>query len=167
MKWWWLIAFIVFAFLGAWLFSGRAFKNTERAIRFHTEGWHEALRKASSYKPKPYVAFFDKRSSSKYYHDMMNEHERALLGMGYLTNRVIRLTNQVITREFSSNFFRQIHMRFGTNTDQVWSCPYLPTRDGIAPTLPTKDVGEWERIFRECAARYASNTVPPLTNSNK
>ena len=36
---------------------------------------------------------------------------------------------------------------------------------GLEATMPVKDVARWERIFRECAALYASN-LPPATVTN-
>lgn len=99
-------------------------------------------------------------SATWYWTLQMKEHEAALLRLGYLTNCEFRLTNQVITREFSSNFFRLIHLRAGTNDDQVWRSPYLTNRTGLAPTFPTKDYAIWEQTFRECASLYASNLPP-------
>ena len=165
MKRWLLTGTILCALPGAWFLFSRESNNRERAISFHTEGWHLAARKAGSSASKPFFAFFDSRSPSAYYRDAMKAHEQALLEIGYLTNCVIRLTNQVTTREFSSNFFGQLRTRVGTNTDQVWLCRYLPNRDGIAPTLPVKDLPEWERIFRECAVKYASNFPPSLSTN--
>lgn len=100
-----------------------------------------------------------------YWYEVVHHHEDALLKLGYLTNCEFRLTNQVITREFSSNFFWLIQRRLGTSTDQVWMCPTLTNRDGIAPTLPAKDFATWEQTFRECAVLYASN-LPPTTTTN-
>jgi hypothetical protein len=102
----------------------------------------------------------------QYWWKVANHHENELLRLGYLTNCEFRLTNQVITHEFSSNFFRLIYQRLGTNTDQVWRCPTLTNRDGIAPTLPVKDLATWERTFRECASRYASNLRPASTTNS-
>jgi hypothetical protein len=159
-----IIGTISFALVGGGIFLWYHLNSRENTIRFHIKGWHKAVEYSSSRRQRPFFSrFFDSRSSSAYYHDVAKAHEQALLEVGYLTNCEIRLTNQVITRECSSNFFRQIRARFGTNIDQVWLCPYLPNRDGIAPTLPAKDVGEWERIFRDCAARYASNIPPSLS----
>jgi hypothetical protein len=82
-----------------------------------------------------------------YWAEVARHHEDAMLRLGYLTNCEFRLTNQVITRQFSSNFFRLIYQRLGTNTDQVWMCPYLTNNSGIRPTMPVKDVTMWEQHF--------------------
>ena len=99
-----------------------------------------------------------------FWHEEARYHEKALLKLGYLTNCEFHLTNQVMTREFSSNFFWLINQRLGTNTDQVWMCPYLTNNSGIRPTLPVKDIATWKQTFWECAARYASNLPPTTTN---
>lgn len=90
----------------------------------------------------------------------VSRHEAALMQLGYLTNCEFRLTNQIMTREFSSNFFRLLRQRTGTNDDQVWRCPYLTNGAGIAPTFPVKDYAIWEGSFRESAVLHASNLPP-------
>ena len=95
----------------------------------------------------------------------MREHERALFRLGYLTNHDLFVTNQVLTREFRSNFIRIAFDRFGTNGESIWMLRGSTNQDGYHATLPAQDVREWERIFRECAARYASN-VPPSLSTN-
>lgn len=143
----------------------------ERQVRGHLRGWRESLENTLNGRPIP---FFDRvqhfiqdkgMSPSWYWTSKMKDHERLLLRLGYLTNCELRLTNQVITREFSSNFFKLINQRAGTNGDQVWICPVLTNRTGISPTFPHKDYAIWEQTFRECAARYASN-LPPATTTN-
>jgi hypothetical protein len=91
------------------------------------------------------------------------EHEQALMRLGYLTTNDFVLTNQLLTVEFGSNFWRMLRERYGTNRKAIWM--YHNNRDRIHATLPAKDLAEWERIFRECAARYASN-VPPVAITN-
>ncbi len=54
-----------------------------------------------------------------YWYSVARHHEDSLLKLGYLTNCEFRLTNQVISSEFSSNFFWLIQRRLGTNADQV------------------------------------------------
>lgn len=101
-------------------------------------------------------------------HQQMREHERALVSLGYLTNHDLFVTNQVLTSEFRSNFLHIVMDKFGTNGESIWMLRGSTNRDGYHAILPAKDVGEWERIFRDCAARSASNTVPASpTNSNK
>jgi len=137
-------------------------------IFYHTRGWHKAMRNLATSEPLPLAEqlLMNPVMPGVYWNEAARRHEKSLLELGYLTNCEFRLRNQVITREFSSNFFRLIHQRLGTNTDQVWMCPTLTNRDGIAPTLPVRDIATWEQTFRECAARYASNLPPAMpTNS--
>ena len=87
----------------------------------------------------------------------MRRHEDELIRLGYLTTHAFFLTNQVTTREFRSNFFNTVCQLFGTNGECVWKCEMLTNHVGFTATLPRDDVAAWERIFRECAVRYASN----------
>ncbi len=82
--------------------------------------------------------------------------------LGYLTNIELRLTNQMLTPAFRSNFFSRIAAapEIGTNSGHMWRCGALSNESGFCPMLPAQDVAAWQRIFRECAERYASNTVP-------
>lgn len=134
-----------------------------RSAGYHTRSWQRATRLAIgnqlSWSDRIYGAVIS-RQQHRYWWDEANYHETELLKMGYLTNCTFRLTNQVMTREFTSNFFRLIHLRAGTNDDQVWRSPYLTNRTGLAPTFPTKDYAIWDQTFRECAALYASNLPP-------
>ncbi len=88
----------------------------------------------------------------------MYEHEAALIRLGYLTNRDFLVTNQILTLDFNSNFFGKIHEAFGTSGESIWTIEPYATRNGFRVILPTRDVTEWERILRECATRYATNT---------
>jgi len=130
---------------------------------YHTRSWQRATRLAMgdqlSWWERIYGAVVSKQQP-QYWWDQAKRHETELLKMGYLTNCTFRLTNQVMTREFTSNFFRLIHLRVGTNDDQVWRSPHLTNRTGLAPTFPTKDYAIWGQTFRECASLYASNVLP-------
>ncbi len=95
----------------------------------------------------------------------MRRHEDELKHLGYLTTRSFLLTNQMTTPEFRSNFFNTVWQRFGTNGECVWTCQTLTNQTGYIVTLPAQDVAAWEHIFRDCAARYASN-LPPLLSTN-
>lgn len=95
----------------------------------------------------------------------MRWHEDELKRLGYLTTHAFLLTNQAITREFRSNFFNTVWQRFGTNGECVWACQTLTNQIGYIVTLPVQDVAAWERIFQDCAARYASN-LPPALSTN-
>jgi hypothetical protein len=163
-----LVAVAALIILAALLLS----PSKERKVRGHLRGWRESLENTSNGRRIPFperVLHFvqDKGMSSSWYWTLkMMEHEAALLHLGYLTNFEFRLTNQVITREFSSNFFRSIHLRAGMNEDQVWRSPYLTNRTGLTPTFPSKDYAIWEQTFRECALRYASNLPPASMTSD-
>lgn len=130
---------------------------------YHIRSWQRAARLAMgnqlSWSDRIYI-MLARQQGPQYWWNQARDHETELLSMGYLTNCTFRLTNQVMTREFTSNFFQLIRLRAGTNDDQVWKSPYLTNRTGIAPTFPTKDYAIWEQTFRECAAIYAS-TLPP------
>lgn len=137
----------------AWLSEFKEAMRQQTGGRRGLTLWHE-LKRAIGRREDPY--------------QQMREHERALFSLGYLTNHDFFVTNQVLTREFNSNFNRMLFKKFGTNGDSIWMIRGSTNRDGYHAMLPVKDVGEWERIFRDCAARYASNTVPASpTNSNK
>ena len=131
--------------------------SRELQIRRHTSGWHGASYNIAKGQPFPLLRQLIQTSDSPgaYWTEVMDYHEKALFKLGYLTNCEFRFTNQVVTREFSSNFFRLIRQRLGTNEDQVWKCFFLTNQDGIAPILPVKDVSVWKQTFQECAARYA------------
>lgn len=95
----------------------------------------------------------------------LRQHEQALMQLGYLAKHDFFVTNQILTREFNSNFFGAVGQRFGTNGESIWLCRFSTNRDGWHATLPASDIAEWDRIFRECVTRYASNVPPPiLTN---
>ena len=136
-------------------------------IAHHTRAWHRAGRIAMGNS----VSLFDRlyqgavNKTPQNWWNEVSRHEAALTSLGYLTNCEFRLTNQVITRDFSSNFFRLINQRLGTNVDQVWRCPYLTNRTGISPIFRAKDLGIWEQTFRECAVLYASNLPPASADS--
>lgn len=138
-----------------------------RGVTYHTYGWNRATRLAmggqAPWRDRIYGAMISQKP--QYWWDQTKRHEAELLKMGYLTNCEFRLTNQVITREFSSNFFWLISRRAGTNEDQVWRCMELTNRTGLSPMFPVKDYAIWEQTFRECAARYASN-LPSTTTTN-
>jgi hypothetical protein len=141
------VAVLAFAFL--WM----------RTRDYHIRSWHLATRLAMgnyrSWRERIYgTALAD---TPQYWWGRAYRHESELLRMGYLTNCEFRLTNQMMTREFSSNFFRLIHLRVGTNDDQVWRSQALTNGMGLVPMIPTKDYAIWEQTFRECASRYASN----------
>lgn len=95
----------------------------------------------------------------------MHDHELSLFELGYLTNHDFFVSNQVMTREFRSNFLWRLQTRFGTNGECIWLLRGSTNHNGYHATLPMKDIVEWERIFRECAAQYASN-IPPLLSTN-
>ena len=130
---------------------------------YHTRSWQRATRLAMgdqlSWWERIYGAVVSMQQP-QYWWDQAKRHETELLKMGYLTNCTFLLTNQAVTREFSSNFFFQINRRLGTNEDQVWYCTQLTNGTGLAPTFPTKDYHIWEQTFRECASLYASKALP-------
>jgi hypothetical protein len=136
--------------------------SKEQRIARHTRSWHRVCRIAMGNS----VTLLDRLYQgvmNKTPHDWWNEvrrHEAALTSLGYLTNCEFRLTNQITTRDFSSNFFRLIYQRVGTNEDQVWRCTLFTNHTGISLTFRAKDYGIWEQTFRECAVLYASNLAP-------
>ena len=138
--------------------------STRQKIAHHIRCWHHAGRMMMGNSVPILDRLYEAvtRKGYKEWSDDMTRHENSLIRLGYLTNAEFRLTNQVITREFSSNFFRLIYQRVGTNDDQVWRCPHLPNGTGYNPTFPVKDHAIWEQTFRECATRYASNLPPGL-----
>jgi hypothetical protein len=146
-------------------------------VEYHKREWHETLKritgKRSSQNARSGMLWqvlsrFLRAEVSD--HERLKEHEAALTKLGYLTNHQFFVTNQVLTREFSSNFFQRLFQTFGTNGEAIWSCRYSSNshRQGFEALLPAKNVAEWERLFREYAARYASN-IPPagITDSAK
>lgn len=100
-------------------------------------------------------------TTTAHYLAVAKENERALFDLGYFTNIDLSLGTTNITRAFRSNFVWQLRQRFGTNENHAWIMYPMPDGTGFRPALPRYDVAEWQRIFRECAARYASNTVAP------
>jgi hypothetical protein len=144
------------------------FSSRQQKIRSHTSGWHSAMLHLANSTPVPLPQRLLNNADTpgQYWHEVARYHEKALIKLGYLTNCEFHLTNQVMTRAFSSNFFWLIQQRLGTNTDQVWMCPSLTNNSGIRPTLPVKDVAAWEQTFRECAARYASNLSATVTTNS-
>lgn len=143
------------------------FSSRQQKISRHTNGWHSAMLHLANHTPVPLPQrlLSSADTPGQYWHEAARYHEKALIKLGYLTNCEFHLTNQFMTRAFSSNFLWLIQQRLGTNTDQVWMCPSLTNNGGIRPTLPVKDVAIWERTFRECATRYASD-LPPATTTN-
>jgi hypothetical protein len=140
--------------------------SRQQRIRHHTSGWNKALHHMAKSKPPLFRRIFHlNESPNNYWHKAVTYHEKALFDLGYLTNCEFRLTNQIVTRGFYSNFYWLIRQRLGTNTDQVWSSSYLTNQEGIRSTLPVKDVVVWEKTFRECAGLYASN-LPMVTTPN-
>ena len=104
--------------------------------------------------------------------EIARKHEQALIELGYFTNLELRLTNQSVTRDFRSNFIWRIRHHFGTNSDNPWhvspdhiwimhSIPNASNEAGFYPTLPVKDVPEWQQIFKECIARAETNALSP------
>ena len=71
----------------------------------------------------------------------------------------------VFVKDANHNFFNTVWQRFGTNGECVWKCQTSTNPRGYIVTLPKEDVAAWERIFRECAVRYASN-VSPMFSTN-
>jgi hypothetical protein len=138
------------------------------SIEYHRRGWLESLQQLQGGKPGPtFMAMFRRELARLLHgdrdpHQLMREHERALLRLGYLAERELHLTNQVITRAFRSNFFVRVRQAFGTN-ESIWMYHALTNNGGLRLTVPAKDVGRWETIFRECAAGYASNVPPAST----
>jgi len=136
--------------------------SKEQRIARHASSWHRVCRIAMGNS----VTLLDRLYQgvmNKTPQDWWNEvrrHEAALTSLGYLTNCEFRMTNQVITRDFSSNFFRLIYQRVGTNEDQVWRYTDITNHTGLSLTFRAKDYGIWEQIFRECAALHASNLPP-------
>jgi hypothetical protein len=140
--------------------------SRQQRIRHHTRALHAAFQHQVTGGSIPLMdRLLHPNTPISRWHEVAHYHEKQLFKLGYLTNCEFRLTNQVITREFSSNFFQLIRQRLGTNTDQVWRCPFLTNRKGIAPILPAKDVAVWEQTFSECATRYASNLPPAITTN--
>jgi hypothetical protein len=136
--------------------------STQQKIAYYRRCWHQAWRMMAGNSVSMLDRIYEAvaRKGHKEWWDDMTRHENALIRLGYLTNAEFRLTNQVITREFYSNFFTLIRHRVGTNDDQVWRCPMLTNRTGYTPAFPAKDYPTWERTFRECASLYASNLPP-------
>ncbi len=136
-------------------------------VTYHTRAWHRAARLAMGgnlpWHERIVGALISKHPQQWW--DKAKYHEAELLKLGYLTNCTFQLTNQVMTRPFSTHFFQTIYRRLGTNEDQVWRCPHLPNEAGYSPTFPVKDYAIWEQTFRECAARYASNVPPESTHT--
>jgi hypothetical protein len=138
------------------------------SIEYHRRGWLAAVGELQGRRPGSTLMMMLRRGVSRLLHrerdphQLMREHERALIRLGYLAQRDFHLTNQAITRAFSSNFFVRIRQTFGTN-DSIWIYHSLTNNGGLRVTVPAKDAGRWEIIFRECAARYASNLPPAST----
>ena len=97
----------------------------------------------------------------------MRQHEAALMRLGYLAKHDFLVTNQVlIMPQFGSNFVSTLRNRFGTNGESIWMLSFSTNRDGVHAKLPVRDIPEWDRIFRECATRWASNaSTLALTNA--
>jgi hypothetical protein len=145
----------------AWLVQ-RTF-SMEVKIARHREGWWQAVRSMVSNARLPLlrqINVFRQGDSYSFWRAEMEFHQSELQRLGYLTNCELRLTNQVMTPVFYSNFFWRIRNELGTNSDQIWVGTPLSNRAGLNPSLPAKNVAVWERIFRECALRYASNSPP-------
>ena len=156
------------AFIAGCLFFGLRFAHRNDEVEWHVRAWNAAVQESVS----GCVTFWDQFKSvigrQRAPEQRMRDHERALFDLGYLTTHAFMATNQVLTREFYSNFVRNLMQTFGTNGECVWTMRGFgstgPT--GILATLPVKDMDEWERIFRECAAKYAFN-VPPVLSTNE
>ena len=156
----WIVPVVLLLVLAALAWSVWRSSSMQAKIARHQEGWWQAVRANASSAPAPLFRRLNpfRDNSSFYWHNERQFHERELSRLGYLTNYELRLTNQVMTPALYSNFFWRIRAELGTNTDQIWVGTALSDRAGLNPLLPVKDTATWERIFRECAARYASNT---------
>lgn len=141
--------------------------SPQAQITRHQQGWWQAVRAIDSHAPEPLFdrlnPFRDKRYI--YWNNERQFHEGELLRLGYLTNYELRLSNQTMTTALYSNFFSRVRAELGTNVDQVWVGNALPNRAGLRPMLPVKDTATWERLFRECALLYASNTSIPVQSA--
>jgi hypothetical protein len=97
------------------------FSSREQKIQRHIRAWHAATLHQINGASIPLMdRLFRANTAISRWHEISRYHEDQLLKFGYLTNCEFRLTNQVITREFSINFFQFIRQRVGTNRDQVW-----------------------------------------------
>lgn len=156
-------ALVVLAVVGLGLLAWRRVFSHETLVAYHQREWHLSWTRHATGAPVPFLRarLFNERPWS-FWMKEKRRHESELLRLGYLTNSELRLTNQVMTPAFLSNFFWQIRTQLGTNYDQVWIANAVSNKAGFNPLLPAKDVATWERIFRECAVRYASNLPPAL-----
>jgi hypothetical protein len=160
------IAVIVLAFIGlaiiTWFVSVLLQRQDE--TDYHLRAWHSLDRKnnrQSQGVSSPWEDIRHQIFGPKNIYAAQKAHEAALVQSGYLTNIELRLTNQIMTREMRSNFYQRIRAELGTNQDQLWIGYPLTSNAGLIPLVPAKDVPVWERIFRESAARYASNVSSP------
>jgi hypothetical protein len=156
------VAFVFMIGVVIWLSAPR--DNVE----YHKNGWFAAVENLQGAQQNRGVIALLRQEISRWFgkpaddYQAMRQHERALLRLGYLVKQDFHLTNQVLTREFHSNFYRRVQQTFGTNWQSIWTYGALTNQQGLHATLPAKDLHEWERIFREYAARHASNLPPPV-----
>ena len=155
-----ITAFAILVGLGIWVIW------PSDSVEFHKRQWLAAAGELQGAKPNRSLLGQLRHELSRRlrgrpdFDQVMRRHESALFRLGYLTKHDLFLTNQVLTREFNSNFLVRLQQTFGTNGEAIWGYRSFTNRDGIHATLPAKDRTRWEEVFRECAERYASNLPP-------
>ncbi len=131
----------------------------EGRIRRHEAEWRRAIRNQVDNVPVPWFRrWFTPPRPGGYWDIAIEEHAGALIRLGHLTNVEFRLTNQVLTPAFASNFNRRARAQIGTNTGPVWITASLSNRAGYHAVVPVKDLAAWRRVFDECATQTLTNT---------
>jgi hypothetical protein len=145
--------------------------STAAKIAHHQDEWRRSKRAMFAGTPLPLLHWLnvfrenEDFNPQEYWREKMQYHQTELVRLGYLTNCELRLTNQIMTRAFHSNFFVGVQNELGTNAHQIWSGTPRPNHTGLNLLIPAKDVAALECIFRECAAKYAANVPPVLSTS--
>lgn len=159
------------AALGLW----NVWASRETPVEYHKQEWCAAVQRMKEaravWPPRKrtfwmtWTRWFQKPVSD---YEIMQDHEATLFQLGYLTNQNFFVTNRVLTLEFSSNFFYIICRRFGTNKHAIWRLRYEADshRRGFSAMLPVEHVKEWQSLFREHVARYASNVAPSAVTNH-
>jgi hypothetical protein len=132
----------------------------EGRIRHHEAGFREAIRNRVNNVPAPWFRrIFAASPAGGHWDNALKQHAGELIRLGHLTNVEFRLTNQVVTPAFASNFNRRARAEIGTNTGAVWIVPDLPGGAGYRSLLPVRDVEKWRRVFDSCVAHAGTNSA--------